>query len=179
MLTTTAALSPLASALIPLGSVVVGGVLATGGQLVVERGRDERQREADAEARRRAIRTAVRLVVEELAESVALIEHAAETRRYWAGARQLPTNTWNNYRTDIAAALDASIDWKRVVEAYDSINNLNWTVGHRRATENDIAGHKKGFRVYPRTIFARSGRRFVGQSRSWRSASTCLRAHHA
>jgi hypothetical protein len=141
--------TPLAAALIGAGGVVFGGVLTTSGQLLIERGRAKRERQAEERRHARELRLAVRLVMEELAEALSLVEAAARSGRYWVGPRQLPTDTWNRYRTDIAAAIEASLDWRRITAAYDAINNLNWVVGHRRHTSRDVSGHTEGFRTDP------------------------------
>jgi hypothetical protein len=129
--------------------VILGGLLTTGGALLLDFRRTRREEQAEKRAVARDVRLAARLVVEELAESLALIEEAADTRRYWAGSRQLPTETWNGYRTEIAAAIESNLDWRQITEGYDAINNLNWLVNHRRQTDNDIDGHRLGFRVLP------------------------------
>lgn len=141
--------TPLAAALIGAGGAVFGGVLTTSGQLLIERQRSKRESEAGEQLRRREVRLAVRLVMEELAESMALIEGAARSRRYWVGPRQLPTATWNDYRTDIAVAIESALDWRRVTAAYDAINNLNWVVDHRRRTSRDTYGPTEGFWIEP------------------------------
>jgi hypothetical protein len=132
-----------------IAAVVVGGVLTTCGTLLVDRGRAGRERRAEERAVARQVRLAVRLVVEELAESLKLIEEAAEGFRYWVGARQLPTDTWNHYRPEVAAAIESNLDWRQITEGYDAINNLNWLVNHRRQTDNDVDGHRLGFFVRP------------------------------
>lgn len=85
--------------------------------------------------------------MEELAESFTLIEESAKTGRYWVAPRDLPTGTWNEYRTDIAAAIESPADWRFITAAFDAINNLNWVVEHRRRTSNDTAGPRLGFQV--------------------------------
>ncbi len=85
--------------------------------------------------------------MEELAESFSLIHDTARSRRYWLAPRQLPTNTWNDYRTDIATAIESPGDWYLITAAFDAINNLNWTVDHRRRTSSDTTGHQLGFPI--------------------------------
>ncbi|WP_272473836.1 hypothetical protein [Baekduia alba] len=86
---------------------------------------------------------------EELAESYSLIQDAARGGRYWIAPRQLPTGTWAEYRTDVATTIEDAGGWFRITAAYDQINNLNWTVDHRRRTSGDTAGHQLGFPVEP------------------------------
>lgn len=136
--------TPLAAALIGAGGAVFGGVLTTSGQLLIESGRAKRERTANAEQQRRELRLAARLVMEELAEASALIASAAKSRRYWLGPRVLPTSTWNEYRTEIATAIEVPLDWRFITAAYDGINNLNWTVQHRRATAQTVDTHTAG-----------------------------------
>ena len=88
------------------------------------------------------------MVVEELAESSSLIEAAANGRRYWIGPRQLPTATWNEYRTDIATAIESPLDWRHVTTAFDAVNDLNWAVEHRRNTDQSIDTPIRGAHVH-------------------------------
>lgn len=131
----------------PLVGVVVGGGLALLGQLSTETFRTRREKKAEERAEQRAKQLSVRLVMEELAEAQSLIFDAAESGFYWVAPRVLPTNTWNDYRTDIATVLDAPLSWRMVTAAYDSINNLNWIVGHRRATTQDSEAGVRGVRL--------------------------------
>ncbi len=136
-------------AVIGASAVVAGGVLGLSGQLLNERFRAKRERHAEERREARELRLAARLVMEELAEAMALIEKAAQTRRYWLPPRLMPTQTWTDYRTDLAAAITSPMDWRRITAAYDSINNLNWTVGHRRNTNQTVEGSQHGVFVEP------------------------------
>jgi RNA-splicing ligase RtcB len=139
--------TPLAAALIGAGSAVFGGFSTTSGQLLIERGRAKRESAANEERQAQALRLAVRLVTEELAESTSLIEAAAKSRRYWVAPRQLPAATWREYRTDIAVAIESPLDWRFITSAYDGINNLNWIVQHRRNTDQSVETPVLGARV--------------------------------
>jgi hypothetical protein len=141
--------APLVAAVIGAGGVVFGGVLTTSGQLIVERGRARRERDAGRQKELLELRLAARLVVEELAECAALIEKAAETGRYWRAPRQLPAGSWDEYRTDIAVALDSAAEWRKVTTAYDATTNLNWTVEHRRNTDQTLDSASQGPFVKP------------------------------
>jgi hypothetical protein len=94
--------------------------------------------------------------MEELAEAGSLIENVAKSSRYWPPPRQIPTSTWNQYRTDIAAAIDSPLDWRLITSAYDTVNNLNWTVQHRRNTTTAVDDHRLGVEV-SRTTPVRRG----------------------
>lgn len=124
-------------------------MLTTSGQLLIERGRGNRERQAEDRRHARQLRLAVRLVMEELAESLSLIETAARSRRYWIGPRYLPTATWSEYRTEIAGIVESALDWRRITGAYDAINDLNWVVDHRRRTSRDSSGPTRGFWIEP------------------------------
>lgn len=117
-----------------IGAVSVAGgvVLSIGGQLLVDGRRSRREREAEAKRGTRQLRLAVRLVMEELADAAGLIENAARSRRYWPAPRELATTTWNEYKMEIAGAIDSALDWRSITSAYDAVNDLNWTVQHRR-----------------------------------------------
>ncbi len=83
----------------------------------------------------------------ELAGAVALIENAAESRRYWVAPRGLPTTTWSEYKTEIAMAIDSALDWRLITSAYDAVNDLNWIVQDRRARTPATEEHEFGARL--------------------------------
>jgi hypothetical protein len=141
--------TPLAAALIGAGGAVFGGALTTSGQLLIERARGKREVMAEKRRHAREVRLAVRLVAEELAESMSLIEGASRTGRYWVGPRELPTSTWSAYQTTIAATIESPTAWRSITAAYDAINNLNWTVQHRRFTDQLIDTATLGAFVRP------------------------------
>jgi hypothetical protein len=132
------------SAVIGAGAVVAGVVLTLSGQLLIEGLRAKREREAEERREARELRLAARLVMEELAEAMSLIEAAARTRRYWVPPRLMPTQTWTDYRTELAAAITSPVDWRSITAGYDSINNLNWNVAHRRNTNQTVDGARLG-----------------------------------
>lgn len=142
--------TPLAAALIGAGGALFGGALTTSGQMLIERARGKREIAAEERRQARDIRLAVRLVAEELAESMSLIETAAQTHRYWIGPRDLPVTTWVQYQTDIAAQIESPIDWRLITAAYDAINNLNWIVQHRRVTDQTVDTTIQGAPVWPK-----------------------------
>jgi hypothetical protein len=119
-------------AVFSLIGVGLGATLSTGGSVFNDRLRSNREANAKGVADAKALRLAVRLVLEELAESGSLIEGAAKSRQYWPAPRKLPTATWDEYKTEIASAIEAPLDWRIITAAYDSVNSLNWTVEHRR-----------------------------------------------
>jgi hypothetical protein len=135
-------------ALIGVIGVATGGVLTISGQLLTEWLRGKRERKAEQRREARALRLATRLVIEELAEAKSLIQNAAKSFRYWPAPRQIPTTTWTQYRTEIATAIDSPLDWRFITTAYDAINNLNWTVQHRRETTTLVDDHRLGAAVH-------------------------------
>jgi hypothetical protein len=110
--------------------------------------------------------------MEELAEAGSLIENAAKSSRYWPPPRQIPTSTWNQYRTDIAAAIDSPLDWRLITSAYDTVNNLNWTVQHRRNTTTAVDDHRLGVEV-SRTTPVRRGEPSRERSKLLSKLSVC------
>jgi len=132
------------SAVVGAGGVIVGAALTFCGQLINEGIRGRRERESEEKRDTKALRLAARLVMEELAEANTLIEQAARTGRYWRAPRQIPTETWNQYRTDLAIAIEVPLDWRIVTAAYDALNNLNWTVQHRRTSDQTVDGARLG-----------------------------------
>jgi hypothetical protein len=136
-------------ALIGLIGVAAGGLLTISGQLLTEHLRGKRERKAEERREARALRLAVRLVMEELAEASSLLQSAAKSFRYWPAPRQIPTNTWNQYRTDIAAAVESPVAWRFITSAYDALNDLNWTVQLRRETTTLVDDRRLGVSVSP------------------------------
>lgn len=134
-------------ALAALLGALGGAAVSTGNQVYL----DWRRRNADDRAARerdkRALRLAARLVMEELADSLQLVADAGRSRRYWAAPRNLSTDVWGQYRTDIAALIQYPTEWRRITAAFDAINNLNWTVQHRRHHSQEVATTVKGARV--------------------------------
>jgi hypothetical protein len=129
--------------------VALGGLLTISGQLLAEGLRGKRARKAEERREARELRLAVRLVMEELAEAGALIENAAKSSRYWRAPRQISADTWNQYRTDIAAAIDSPLHWRFITSAYDALKDLSWTVQHRRDTTTLVDDHRLGVSVSP------------------------------
>jgi hypothetical protein len=139
--------SPLAVAALTAGAALLGSIIGILGQLAVEWFKARRQSESDHARAARELRLAGRLVMEELAEAMSLIQGAGKAWRYWVAPRRLPTDTWNQYRTDVAAAIESPLDWRFITSAYDAINNLNWVVDHRRFTAQDAEAPIHGVRV--------------------------------
>jgi hypothetical protein len=137
------------SALVGVIGVAIGGVLTISGQLLAEGLRARRERTADERRQARELRLAARLVMEELAEAISLLQNAAKSSRYWPAPRQIPTSTWNQYRTHIGAAMDSPLHWRFITSAYDALNDLNWTVQHRRETTTLVDDHRLGASVSP------------------------------
>jgi hypothetical protein len=131
--------------------VVVGGLSSTGGAVFLDSRKARRERKANEAAELSATRLAVRLVLEELAEASALIEDAAkpDSRRYWPQPRRLPTAVWNEYRVQIASVIESPLSWRNITSAYDAINNLNWTVNHRRTHSQEVGVAVHGALVRP------------------------------
>lgn len=136
-------------AVVGVGGVVLGSVISTLPGLWVERRRAVREREAAQERRENVLREAGRLVAEELREAERLVEQAARRGRYWPGLRQHPTATWNAYRPALAVNIAAAADWASITVAYDSINQLNWTISERRGRMVTVASRTEGDPVEP------------------------------
>lgn len=144
---TPATVADVDPALIGVVGVASGVVLSTGGQILVDGLRSRRERDAQEKQDARELRQSVRLVTEELAEAKRMIEKAAKARRYWPSPRMMPTDTWNRHRSDIAAAIESPLYWRFITAAYDAVNELNWTVQHRRNTTTLVDDHRLGAHV--------------------------------
>jgi len=136
-------------AVIGAAGVLAGSAITMAGQFLNGEVQWRRERDAAQGREKRALRLSVRLVMEELAEALNLIEKAARSGRYWPMPREMPTGTWSEYRTDLAAAIDGPLDWRILTMAYDAINNLNWTVQHRRFSDQTVDGARLGVWVNP------------------------------
>jgi hypothetical protein len=108
--------------------VLIGGAITLAATFGLEWWRARREDAQAAETKRRTTLQAIRLVLEELAESAALIEGAVKTGSYWTdGNRQLPTSTWNVYREALALHVEI-YEWRITASAYHALNDLNWDV---------------------------------------------------
>jgi hypothetical protein len=130
-MTDSAQLTPLAAALIGAGGVIIGGSLTTLSNVWLDGRRAEREALAARESDRRDLRLAVRLVIEELADSEQLVREAASAGQYWAAPRVLSADVWTQYRTVLAQSIESPFEWRVITLAFDEGNRLNWIVGTR------------------------------------------------
>lgn len=117
--------APLAS----LIGAVIGGVIASGSNLAVERYRDGRERQREKASGDAELRRAARLLSEELSYCRDLIAKAIE-RDYFTWEppkRELPASSWSEYRASVADR-GSMEDWRAVGDAYKEIDRLNWVV---------------------------------------------------
>jgi hypothetical protein len=118
-------LDPYAAAIIGAAAAVIGGLIAAGSNLVVEGRRRRGEREAQAAKDARELRQATRVVLTEVAEINQAIRTTATSLTTWENERGLPAYAWREYRAILAAYLPVDA-WRRVEQAYNSANALNW-----------------------------------------------------
>jgi hypothetical protein len=113
-------------ALAPLIGAALGGFLAGGSGLALERFRVKRDREAAVWKTRLDARRAARLIAEELRESDRRVRKALDRSVYtWEPSDDLlATATWSEYRADFAASANPDA-WAAVADAYAEVSRLN------------------------------------------------------
>lgn len=142
-------LPTLVVAVVSAGSVL-GGVFLTNrhqGQLDRDRAVREDTREIARQAR--ALRLAVRLVAEELADSYRVLCAAVDQRRYWPASQLLSSSVWTEYRASIATIVEDPGDWRQITAAFDAANRLNRIVQYRQRTSQVAGEHLAGYWVDP------------------------------
>jgi hypothetical protein len=107
-----------------LGSAVGGGIIGLV-TMRAERAREQLARRERVDGRRRELRIAARLVMEELHDahrktSVARADH----QWMWPLESLLATDQWNEHRRTLARELDEPT-WRAVATAYQRFNALN------------------------------------------------------
>jgi len=126
-------ITPLAAALIGAGGVIIGGFLTTLSNVWIDARRAGREEAAATENSQRELRLAVRLVIEELADSEGLIRDAASSGHYWVASRVLSADVWTQHRTTLARNIESPLEWRIITAAFDECNRLNWILGEKRA----------------------------------------------
>lgn len=87
-----------------ISAVVAGGVLTTGGQLVLEWRRSARDDRRAESGRNEVTRQAARLVLLDALKLLSMLASTRETRRWWTALR-LPVAAWRQYSEHLAASL--------------------------------------------------------------------------
>lgn len=88
-----------------IGAVVAGGVLTTGGQLLLEWRRNVRARREQEAERRELTRQAARLVLLDALGMLSMLRSTQETER-WLTDLRLPVSSWRQYGEHLAGVLD-------------------------------------------------------------------------
>lgn len=118
------------SAFFGLVGVLVGAVIATVGDWLLERHRDDRAEAAENTVRQRQLREAARLVDLELSDAESIIGESIYRTRWWDPGRQFSSDVFSTHRSTLAVELEDD-DWSRLATAYFGLNELNWR--HSRA----------------------------------------------
>ncbi len=146
---TLATSSPGAFAAAVVVALLGGGVLTAGASVWLDKRRADREGEARKAADKSELRLATRLIIEELADSMTLVEEAVRVRTYWAAPRQLSTAVWTEYRIALAKQVESPLTWRIITTAFDQVNRLNWLVGYRAQQTRVRAERRARLRIIP------------------------------
>ncbi len=128
---------------------MVGSLISAVPNALIARSRDRRDEDRERRRDDAETRLACRLVAQELAEAAQLVEHTAKTHRFWPGLRELPSETWERYKVTLAAAVDSPADWRCLIDAYDALNGVNWTLRERRWVAVTVESRMEGEPLLP------------------------------
>ena len=131
-----------------------GGILTVGASVWLDSRRAKREDKARKAADKRELRLATRLIIEELADAMKLVEEAVRARTYWPAPRQLSTAVWTEYRATLAQHVESPWTWRVITIAFDEVNRLNWLVGLRAQQTRVRAETRPRFRITPPFIGA-------------------------
>jgi len=134
---------------------VIGGLLTSTSNVLIERRRDARDEKRNTERDEREVREAARLVLEELAEIDEALQQAIVSGYTWPADRQLPAFAWREYGAVLAVHLPPAA-WRWIGAAYSSANKANWHViqlQREDETEDSVEyGHNDWLREPFRTV---------------------------
>lgn len=128
------------SAFFGLIGVLVGALIATVGDFVIERRRDKRAAKAEKAADERNLKEAARLVDLELRDAEAVIGESIYEETWWEHGRQFSSDVFTRVRATMAVQLSGP-EWADVSNAYFGLNELNWK---RRRAELDQYNQRGG-----------------------------------
>ena len=108
-----------------VGLVLLGAVVSLVATVVVEERKHRRDSARDEAQRRRRLRSAARLVRDEIIHAEVEIEMALSERRWWPSETELATREWDEHRGTLADGIDDTTNWYGVTAAYTQIRELN------------------------------------------------------
>lgn len=144
-------------AIFGLLGVVVGGLLTAISNFFLEKAKDRRQQQREHQAHQVQVRTAVRLLYDDLDRAVAVGETLMEKKKWWISMSPPNADTWLKFRGDLALELSEDI-WVQVsggigiIEAWTTRRNSEMAKGVRELNDDvlrnlpDLVGHLKSAR---------------------------------
>jgi hypothetical protein len=105
--------------------VVLGAAVSLVTTVVVEERKLRATAASDKEQRRRHLRTAARLVRDELIQARNELDEVIHTGQWWSQEVVLATREWDEYRDILADGIDDTVDWYGASAAYHRIRDLN------------------------------------------------------
>lgn len=149
--------SSILPAIFGLVGVVVGGLLTAMSNFFLDKAKDRRQQQREERARQVQIRTAVRLLYDDLDRAVAVGETLIEKKKWWISMPAPNADTWLKFRGDLALELSEDV-WDQVsggigiIETWNTRRNTQMATGVRELSDDilkglpDLVGHLKAAR---------------------------------
>jgi hypothetical protein len=144
-------------AIFGLVGVVVGGLLTAISNYFLDKAKDRRQQRKEDRAHQVQVRTAVRLLYDDLDRAVAVGETLMEKKKWWISMSPPNADTWLKFRGELALELPEDV-WDQVsggigiIETWNTRRNSEMAKGVRDLSEDilgnlpDLVGHLKGAR---------------------------------
>lgn len=111
-------------AIFGLVGVIVGGIITAGSSYLLDRRREQSDRQRDTHNRAIEVKRAARLIDDELARGRASARMCVEKKRLWNPDEQLLTGAWQQYGAVIAPELSDAA-WLAVRVAIIAVYQLN------------------------------------------------------
>jgi hypothetical protein len=108
-----------------VGATLLGALISFGTTFYFERRKEQRAEQAEEHQRRKRIRQATRLVLEELQANWMLLEWASEGQWWSNPPHDLDQHVWREYRATLALEMEDEFEWERVTTAQVKIEDLN------------------------------------------------------
>jgi hypothetical protein len=144
-------------AIFGLVGVIVGGLLTAISNYFLDKAKDRRQQLREDKAHRVRVRTAARLVFDDLDRAVAIGETLMEKKKWWISLSPPNADTWLQFRGDLALELPEDV-WDQVsggigiIETWNTRRNSEMAKGIRDLSANTLenlptlVGHLKAAR---------------------------------
>lgn len=117
-------IQPLLNGLFGLGGVIAGAYIATKSEIALDTKRLLRETKREEQARSTRVRTAARLVDQELRDAILLLKETIYFGQ-WIGGRSFNADVFHKYRDTLATAMNDE-EWTSLSEGFQQLNELNW-----------------------------------------------------